>query len=377
MELTPEQQQLILDAWNKNPTNPPSLLDLIKLVFVTEIELEIQKPEAERKVIDGRSEHGKTVKMFLASKNLRARASSDDVKKTDSIILTDEQKLYIVNNIGTNTPLEISKTIFNNNALSNLNAETRAVTEFVKSLDTKVIYGGKEVLNEVPSGAYEPPKTLDKALKKINEYVNFVNGVGALNAQQKKCVEKLIEYLHTYSFIRLMNTYDSHYDRKTCEDAFIRYTYDKPDLTQEEIDQYVELSNHIVQGYKIQRRSESLQKKMESITNNNEEGMKMSMSFVEAIGKASTEYHQCLDRRKKLLESLTQKRSARLDAQIKDSASILNLVQMWRNYEERQELLKIAQLEQEKIATEVDRLSTVSEIKARLMGFTKEQALYG
>ena len=362
--LSNDQEQLIINTWNSNPNHPPSLKDLVKLI-------------SNGTEIDGRSKVGQEIKYFLSTRNLRAKATSDDDRKTDKIILTEEDKTYIINNISTNSSLDIAKTIFKNQSLTNLNAETRVVNEFVKNLNTKVIYGGKEAIGEIPTEDFEPPKTLDKALKKINEYVTYVNGVSNLNAQQKKHVEKLIEYLHTYSFIRLMNTYDSQYDRKTCEDAFIRYTYDKPDLTQEEIDQYVELSNHIVQGYKIQRRSETLQKQLELITSNDAENMKISMGLVEAIGKASTEYHQCLDRRKKLLESLTQKRSARLDSQIKDTASILNLIQMWKNEEERQELLKIAELEQKNIADEVERLSSISEIKARLMGFPKNKALNG
>lgn len=362
--LTQEQKDLILKRWNENSKNPPSLKELVQLIF--------------GEGIDGRDYRAKLIKDFLATRNFRAKASSDKDTKIDKIVLTEEDKLYICNNISTNTSVEIARILFNNNNLTNLNAETRVVNDFVKSLDTKIIYGGKESINIVPDGEYFPPKTLDKALKKINEYVNFANSsVGNLNNQQKKCVEKLIEYLHTYGFIRLVNTYDAQNDRKTCEDAFIRYTYDKPDLTQEEIDQYVELSNHIVQGFKIQKRSETLQKQLEKITDNDADSQKYSMGLVEAIGKASTEYHQCMDRRKKLLEALTQKRSARLDSNIKDNASILNLVEMWRNEEGRLELLKIAELEQKSIADEVDRISSVSEIKLKIMGISKNAILNG
>jgi hypothetical protein len=363
MSLSNEQENLILETWNKNPNMPPSLKDLVQIICGEEF--------------DGRSDCGKDIKAFLATRNLRAKAAHEPNRKTDSITLNEEYKLYIVNNIATNSSLEIAKTLFANESLTNLHSEARAVNDFVKSLNTKLIYGGKDAANSIPDGDYEPPKTTDKALKKINEYLSYVNGVNALNAQQRKCVDQLIEYLHTYSFVRLMNTYDSQYDRKTCEDAFIRYTYDKPDLTQEEIDQYVELSNHIVQGYKIQRRSETLQKQLEQITSNDAEQMKISMGLVEAIGKASTEYHQCLDRRKKLLESLTQKRSSRLDSQIKESASILNLIQAWKNEEERKQLLKYAELEQQLVGEEVKRLESISELKARLMGFDKNKALYG
>jgi len=59
----------------------------------------------------------------------------------------------------------------------------------------------------------------------------------------------LINYLHTYRFIRQMNSFDKAEDRNSCEDAFVRYTYDKPDLTQEEIDQYIELANSTVTRY--------------------------------------------------------------------------------------------------------------------------------
>lgn len=363
MELTPEQQQQILDKWNATPNNPPSLKELTQVVFGGDF--------------DGRSEEGKVIKGFLATRNLRAKATSDRENKLDKFELTNEHKLYIVNNIATNTPLDIAKELFNNQSLTNLNVETRSIAEYAKSLDTKVIYGGKDALDDVPNTEYEPPKTLDKALKKINEYVSFINGASNLNAAQKKNVERLIEYLHTYSFIRLMNTLDLNADRKTCEDAFIRYTYDKPDLTQEEIDQYIDLCNHKVQGFKIQRRSETLQNRLEAAVGSNDSDKEYSMKLVEAIGKASTEYHQCIDRQRKALEALTQKRSLRLEAQINDTATILNLVQAWKHEEERKKFMKYAEIEQKAVADEVDRLESISELKARFMGLPKDKALYG
>lgn len=357
--LTEEQKQIVLDAWNKNPLLPPTLKELVVLVFGPGF--------------DGRSDYGKIIKYFLAQRQLRAKAASDDDRKTDKIILTDEHKLYIVNNAAKNSGLEMARTIFNNASISNLHAETRVVNDFIKTLDTKSVYGGKEIVDEIPNGEYEPPKTLDKVLKKTNEYVNFVmGGVVALNGKQKKWMEKLIEYLNTYSFIRLMNTYDSSYDRKTCEDAFVRYTYDKPDLTQEEIDQYIELSNNIVNKYKIQKHLNQLRKQQSEIAGSDPDSQKYSMGLVEAIGKASTEYHQNSDRQKKLLESLTQKRSERLEASINDTATVLSLVHAWRNYEDRQEMIKMAMKEQQIVGKEIERIMDVSELKARIMGVNPE-----
>ncbi len=362
MDLNTEQQQKILDLWNSRPSNPPALKELVLLIC--------------GEGVDGRSDCGRGIKEFLASRNLRAKASSDRENKLTNFELTDDHKLYIVNNIDTNTPLEIAKTLFKNDALTNLNVETRAIAEYVKSLDTKTIYGGKETLEEIPSSEYEPPKTVDKALKKINEYVSFVNGTNNLTAAQKKNVERLIEYLHTYRFMRLMNSFDSNWDRKSCEDAFIRYTYDKPDLTQEEIDQYISLAGEIIHELTVKRRMEKMSKQQENISDNSVENQKYSMGLVEAIGKASTELHQCKDRQKKLVESLTQKRSERLDVQRQD-ATILNLIQAWKQEDERKKFLKYAEMEQNSISKEIDRLESIPELKARFMGFPKERALNG
>jgi hypothetical protein len=361
MLLTPEQEKLILECWNRTPDNPPSLKDLTQAVFGGEF--------------DGRSEQGRAVKAALAKFSLKVRSTSEYYPKPE-IQLTDEQKAFVTNNAATMNSLEMAKTIFSNSNLTNLHSETRAVNEFVKTLDTTVVFR-PEQNNDIPEGEYVPPNTLDRVLKRVNQYVNFVLDRDKLNARQKKSLETLINYLHTYRFVRTMNTFDSEKDRSTCEDAFIRYTYDKPDLTQEEVDQYIELANQVVQGFKVLRRSEQMQGRLEEMTGNDPETMKVSMGLVEAIGKASTEYDQCIKRQQKLLDDLKEKRSTRLSKQIKDNASILNLVQDWRNEEQRIKLLKLGELEQQAVANEVEKLTTLPEIKARILGLSKDGILYG
>lgn len=361
MTLTEEQEKLILDLWNRTPSNPPGLKELTKEVFGGEY--------------DGRSEQGRAIKFALSKFNLRAKATSDSVTKTAEIQLDDTQKLFIANNASTQSPLEIAKTLFNNPALTNLNAETRVINEFIKTLDTRVVYNPEDNA-EIPTGDYVPPKTLDKVLKTANKYVNCTIDKDKLTINQKKGLAMLINYLHTFRFIRQMNSYDRDEDRQTCEDAFVRYTYDKPDLTQEEIDQYIELANQVVRSFKIQRRSEGMQRVLEDLTNSAADP-KVSMSWVEAIGKAGTEYDQCLKRCNDLLDDLKEKRSTRLSKSIKENASILNLVQMWRNKEERDKMIKYVQLEQDAIAQEVDKLTSMDELKARIFGLNKEDILNG
>ena len=362
MTLTPEQEQQVLDLWNKDPSSPPGLKELTKAIFGGEF--------------DGRSEQGRAIKIALSKFSLKARATSDYQPKTSEVVLTEEQKIFITNNVATMNSLELARLCFRNDTLTNLNAETRVVNEYIKTLSTTVIYHAEDN-KDIPSGNYEPPNTFDKVLKKVNRYINFILDKEKLTSRDKKGLDMLINYLHTYRFIRQMNTFDSDEDRSSCEDAFIRYTYDKPDLTQEEVDQYIELANQVVAGIKTSRRKNTLEDRLNGIVGDDQETLKISMGLVEAIGKAGTEYDQCLKRQQKLLEDLKEKRSTRLSKAIKENASILNLVRDWRDEERRVKMLKMGEMEQNKIANEVEKLTTMSEIKARIMGLDKDSILNG
>lgn len=361
VELTEEQEAKMIEFWNSRPANPPSLKEITVHLF--------------GEGFDGRSNEAKATQRALGKHSKRAKTTSVYEKKTDEIELTEHHKEYIKNNVATMSGLEMAKTIFANPKLSNLNAEARAVINHIKTLNPKVLFDADEV-NEVPD-EYKPPETFDQTLARIHTYVAFVQDRKKITASQAKCVDMLQSYLKTFRFVNQMNTYDTVTDRKICEDAFIRATYDKPDLMQEEIDQYIEYANHVVQGFNIQRRSIRLQKILEEISGNDPETMKISMGLVEAIGKASTEYNLCKKREADLLDDLKVQRSDRLANEISDKASILNLVQMWKSEEGRAELMRHAEKEQAAISKEVDHLSSLPEIKARIMGLSKDKIKYG
>jgi secreted Zn-dependent insulinase-like peptidase len=109
----------------------------------------------------------------------------------------------------------------------------------------------------------------------------------------------------------------------------------------------------------------------------NPEGARISMSLVESINTAQTEYNQCVSRQQKLLNDLKEKRSDKLKKQIQENASILNLVQLWKNEDERLKLLKLAEMQKAALKNEVDRLTTMEDIKCKIMGLTNEEAING
>ena len=339
-------------------------MELVKVAFP-------EKPE-----LDGRSKEAREIKEFLATHSVKPKGAQVYTPK-DEVPLSDEQKEFIANNISTMTSVEIARTLFNNKTLSNLNRETRAVNDYSKTLDNKVAH--QQDVEEVPSGEYRPPKTFERMIQRANRYIHEGVDKEKMSAKQKKEINSLISYMNTYRFIHQINMYQTQSDRDLYESSFVRYTYDKADLTQEEVDQYIILSNEVVISSSIQRRSEKLQKLLDETADSADgsEGVKISMSLIEAINTAQNEYNQCVNRQQKLLGDLKEKRSDRLKGQIKENASILNLVQMWKEEESRRQLLKLAELRKQAVNQEIERLSTMDEIKSKILGLSEDEALNG
>jgi|TARA_B100000085_G_scaffold283160_1_gene313172 hypothetical protein len=359
IELTEEQQANILKAWNDSD-DPPALLELIRAAYPNEN-------------YDGRTKEGRAVKKFLASRQIVADGAHV-YKPKNKVELTEEQKEYTSNNVSVMSAVEIARIIFNDNSLSNLNQESRAVADYINTLDNKVIYS--DPTSDVPqSPEYKPPKTALRMTQRVNKYVHEGLEEGNLKAVEKKGIEALIGYLHTFRFLHQINNYENQNDRDLFESSFIRYTYDKPDLTQEEVDQYIVLSTEVVIAANIQRRKEHLTQLLDNTVEDTDG--RASMSLVEVIGKIETEYNQSVNRQQKLLGDLKEKRSDRLSKQVKENASILNLVQMWKEEESRKKMIHLAELRKQVIKEEVERLSSMDEIKCRIMGLSEDEALDG
>ena len=358
--LTKEQEDLIIQIWNANKDNPPSLQELTQKVF----------PDIPN--VDGRSVYGKAVKIFLASRSLNVKTKSQYTPK-NRIDFTQDQKDYISNNASLMSAVEISRELFQNYSLNNLSIEARSVQEYLDSLP-KQVNPGNSTEEEESQGDYKPPKNSERALVRVNKYV--LNGLDKdkITARNKKELTSLISYLHTYRFLHQIGTYGKQGDRDLFESSFIRYTYDKSDLTQEEVDQYIVLATEVVISSNIQAAIQTLQEQIDIEVNS---GNRIPMPLIEAVTSARTEYNQCVTRQQKLLNDLKVKRSERLSNQVKDNASILNLVQMWKDEDTRKEMIKMADMRREVLKGEVGRLSSMDDVKARIFGLTEEEVLDG
>ena len=354
--LTEEQKDKVLNEWNSRPQDPPSLLDLIKVAGFSDK--------------DGRSKEGRAVKQFLATRQIKAHGAHQYQPKK-KIDLTDEDVEFVINNMSMMKPMEMARVIFKNETLTNLNQETRAVLEVVRSHEEQI--RPYEDTREIPD-QYKPPKTFDQAVARINKYMH--NGINKekINIKQKKDVQSLIGFLHTYRFVHQVSGYNTLTERELFESSFVRYCHDKNDLTEEEVDQYIVLSTEVVIASNIQHRVEHLQELMDGVANDTE-GRRISMSLVEAISTNQTEYNQCVNRQNKLLSDLKEKRSDKQKKMLQENASILNLVEMWKSEESRKQLIQLTELRKKTVKGEIDNLSGMEDVRAKILGISEDEAL--
>ena len=356
--LTEQQQLIILKTWNDNKENPPSLNDLINAAY------------PDRPDLDGRCAEGRAVKKFLASRSIVARKSYDYVPKKP-IELNEEQKEFIANNSPTMKAAEMAEVIFKKNGLTNLHGETIAVISYLKTLPENIKY---EDPNAKDVNRYSPPKNEDRMFLRVNKYIHDSLDKEKLTPRDRAGLNALIRFMHTYRFLHQINSFSSQVDRDLFESSFVRYCYDKPDLTQEEVDQYIILATEVVISSSIQAIIQNLQGEINSEV---EAGNKIPMAIVEAVNSAREEYNQSTIRQQKLTNDLKVKRSDRLSKQIKENASILNLVGMWKEEETRQQLIKLAEKRKELVKNEINRLSSMDEVKAKILGISESEILDG
>jgi hypothetical protein len=366
-EMTEEQIELAKSLWNdgnKDKKDSLALLGITKTVF------------SDREAITKRSREFKMVRHLLTELKLK---TAKGPRPKIVIELSEEQKEHIEKNSHENT-LELACTLFKSRSIAFSDKRYIAVKEykenFLQSTVEEASAAGRssennETINN--SENYVLPDSVAKLAIRVNSYISNTYGKQRTN-QQEKNLESLFGYIKAYRFTHQINTYPNEVDRKLFESSFIRYTFDKADLTQEEVDQYIVLCTEVVISANIQRTIQTMQ---EQIAIELDSGEKIPMTLVEAVNSARTEYNQCVGRQQKLLNDLKVKRSERISKQVKENASILNLVQMWKDEESRKEMIKMADMRREVLKTEINKLSSMDDVKARIFGLTEEEVLDG
>jgi hypothetical protein len=376
ISLTADQEKIIRQAFENGAT--PNLSELTALVF-------------NNASLDGRSKQGRCIKEYISEFKI-GKIKVNVIEKVEPCTLTDEQKNQVslaVKELDFSS-LIFTRKLFNDHSISALHREHRAVQGYIKFLDDQddkknlrldesgdfqsIVYNpsSNPKRPQIASDQYRPPATFIQVIARINKYLNYGWREENLKRAQIKSAEALSTYLKIFRFLYQINSYSRQEDRELFEDAFIRYTHDKDDLSQEEIDQFITLSNEVVIAADIQRRIEYLRISLDEMASESD-GKKISMSLNEAINNAQTEYNQCISRQDKLYKSLTVNRSKRIEERRNENASILNLVYAWKQEENRERMIALAERQREALKEEVEKLSSVDEFKAIIRGIDPKE----
>lgn len=349
MELTEEQEKFLLE--NSKKINDLNVLT--KKCFDDES-------------IDGRSKQGRLVRKFLLDNEINFNTSFKG--KKDPIELSDEQKEFTIKQAEDGlSSLEIAKLLFPKKRVTPLSLEQRAVLQVIRDVNPDIMPSKDgEALH-----SYVGPKATSRIVKKINEATGQNFDESKLNRQYQICVERLGVHLNNSRFLKIMNNYLDVSDRILFEQELVRLTWDKPDLTADEINLYLNVCKEIINLEVVSKHLNKLNDMFDVADDQTE----MSVRLAEIIKAKSSEYHQCENRIENLTKKLQGDRSERMKNKTKDNASILSIVQMFQEKEERDNMVRIAEMQKETIKKEAERLEGMAEWKARILGISQDDVI--
>ena len=349
MELSEEQKKYI----DENASKIKNLIDLTKKCF-------------DNQELDGRSKEGRAVRKYLVENAIEYKTTG--TSSTEEIEFTEQQKEFILQQAQEGlSSLEIAKLIFPDRRVKSLSNEQRTVLGYIREVNP-------DFLPSQDSGAlnsYVSPKSSSRIIKKINDATGLGLEELKINRQKQICVERLGINLNNSRFLKIINNYLNLEDRTLFEHEFVRLTWDKPDLTADEINLYLNVCKEVINLEVISAHLNKLNDMFDIADDQTE----MSVRLAEIIKAKSGEYHQCETRIENLTKKLQGDRAERMKKNQKENASFLSIVQLFQEEEERKTMLRIAEMQKLAIKEEAERLEGMAEWKARVLGISQEDVI--
>lgn len=316
--------------------------------------------------LDGRSKEGIAIRAFLAANKINYKTSK--YQKIGNLPLSDQQKHFIKEQAKAGiASLKIAELLYPKDFVIQMSIQHRTVMEFLRSIPENLLPDNESALGI----RYQVPRSLERVINKINQATGENLNKEKLSRHHKNCADKLSINLGNSRFLKIINCYASQEDRNIFEEEFIRMTWDKPDLTADEVNLYMNVCKEIINLETISRHLDKLNKMFEDTEEQNE----MSIRLAEIIKAKSGEYHQCEGRVESLIKKLQGDRAGRINARQKENASVLSIVQMFQDEQERVNMVKIAEMQRSLVRDEAEKLENMAEWKARILGISLNDAV--
>jgi len=348
MELSEEQSKFI----DENFHRIPDLIELTRAVF-------------KDGTIDGRSKEGRAVRKYLSDNDVKYKTT--EKTKAKPIILNEEQKEFIIQYADDGmSSFQIAQILFRDREVKNLGMEQRTVHGYLKAAKRQRREASREV-----SSTYSPPEDSQECLNLVNMYASQDLEIKELKALEKKSIESLYRFLRSPRFNQIISNYGKPDDQNLFEAEFIRATWNKPDLTADEVNLYINVCVDYINLKNIGAHIEKLNRMFEDA----DEQQDMTVRLAELLKTKSEEYNQCEKRQESLIQRLAGDRAKRVAAKQNNNASILSLVESFQNEEERNLMVKMAEMQKKAIEEEASELESMQEWKSRVLGISKGGAI--
>ena len=321
----------------------------------------------------GSTSRGRAVRQYWIDSGLSYRTKTkkraNDINSYARASLTPEEKDFIRRHYNPElTKKELAKIIWPEECKTKNFFEGDKfvlMSEFVTNEFSA--YGLKDEI----TAKYSPPKMLGSLVKRINKIIMKEFDPEKLSMVDKKNLEKLLNYLNAPRFIQVINSYITKESRDLFEGEYIRSTWDKPDLTPDELNLYI----NVCMDYVNLREIELQKQKLNAMFDDAEAQNDLTMRLTEMLKTKAEEYNQCTNRIDKMLAKLNGERSKRIQNQHQKNASIISLVQLFQDEQERKLMIQMAEMQKKVVYEEADKFEKMSEWKARVLGISKLDAI--
>jgi len=337
-------------------------------------ELDGDLSEATKKLFKDENEKGSTVRGRALRKYWVEQGLSYRTKVKKRVVkhfLNEQEKSFVKQHYCHEmTKLELGQLLWPKDAENKGFSETDkfiALCEYVNTEFPSAI----NLRDDAAGERYVPPTIISTAIKRLNKVASKTFDPSRLNIQDKKCVEKLISYLGAPRFLQVINSYITKQNRELFESEYIRSTWDKPDLTSDELNLYVNVCMDYVNLKEIEQQKQKLNLMFDDTEGQND----LTMRLTEMLKTKAEEYNQCINRIDKMLAKLNGERAKRVASQQQRNASILSLVQLFQDENERRLMIKMADMQKEAVKKEADEIEKMSDWKARVLGISKHDAI--
>jgi len=352
--LTDNQKKFI----DENRDTIPDLIMLTRAAFMDE-------------GLDGRTKEGRAVRAYLTE--IGAQYNTTRHPKVEAVELTDDHKEFIKNNcfVGITT-LRLAQLAFQDESIKSLSAHHRAVNEYTKTLEREPEDEESEDLaKSYVKKRYQPPETEEGLVKAINEATHQDLEIEKLSHEERECIKSLRKFLKAPRLKMIMNNYASPDDMELFKAEFIRSTWDKYDLTSDEINLYINVCTDYIQLKNISHQIEKLNIMFDEIESERE----LSLRYAEVLKTKNDEYDKCEKRMESLIKKLNGDRAQRIANKHDEHASILSLVRSFQIEEERIQMIDIAEMQKTIIEKEAENLESMDSWKARILGLNKDNII--